>query len=77
MLPIASEYKKQYAAIIIGAIILVLSLIWRDVLLSAQEKIFPGKNNFLGDLTFAVIITGVAVLAIVFFRKSLNLDDNL
>lgn len=74
---IIGDYKKQYAAIVIGAVILVLSLVWRDVLLTLQNMIFPSKNNLFGDILFATILTGAAVLAVVILRKNFDLDDGL
>jgi len=74
---VASDYKKQYAAIIIAAVILVLSLVWRDILLSLQDIIFPSKNNFFGDLLFATILTAAGVLILVILRRNFDLKTGL
>lgn len=71
------DYKKQYAVIVIGAVILVLSLIWKDLIVDLQNKMFPKKHTLIGDTFFAIAITGLGVLAVVFLRNSLNIDQNI
>ncbi len=58
------------AALIIGSLGLIAALAWDEFLKKLLIEIFHGHDSLATDLTYAILVTVIAVLAAIFLGKS-------
>lgn len=73
-----SRFEKQFGIIVVGALVLVASLLWRDWLVQLQNEYLPqAKDNLWDSLLILLCITGVLVITMVAMRSLFGLEDTV
>lgn len=73
-----NEFKKHLSTFITGAFAFVAALVWRDAISKSIESLkvrIPYLGGWIFDYTVAIIITVVAVIAIVIISKLLKVEE--
>src|SRR2546428_3776419 len=65
------EFRKQMGTLITSALAFVAALFWRDSLVEVFNDIFPPGQQVFAKFATAMIVSVIAVLAIVFISRML------
>lgn len=70
-----SSFQKDFGLILVGAIIFIASLLWKDLISDAQEKFFPKAGSFFKRFLYVFIVTMILLMFAVFIRNIFGLTD--
>lgn len=63
------SFKQEFGLIFIGAIIFVISFLWKDLITDIEGIYFPRKYGLLGRFFFIMLITLILIMVIVYIKK--------
>ena len=69
------EFRKQMGTLITSALAFVAALFWRDSLTEVFNDIFPPGQQVIAKFATAVIVSIIAVLAIVLITRMLRAKE--
>jgi len=59
------EFFERFAALVTGAFTFVAALAWNSAIQAIIEKYFSPKEGIMGMIIYAVIVTLIAIIAII------------
>lgn len=69
------SFKIEFGLIIVGAIIVTASLMWKDLFSEIGERIFPKTNGIGGRTLYTLIITVLLLMFAVFLKDLWNIKS--
>jgi hypothetical protein len=68
-------FSKEFVLIVIGALIIAVSFLWKDYLAAVGEKYFPKSSGLLGMFIYVTLITCVVVFLTMWLRDVFIVKD--
>ena len=70
-----TSFKRDFGVILLGAIMIVASLLWKDLLTEIEELYFPKHLGLSDRFIFVMTITVILLLVAVYIKKLFKLSD--
>lgn len=71
------SFKREFGFILVGAIIFIASLMWKDILVEIEEFYFPKTKGLFNRLLYTIIITVILLIIAVHLKSILGLNRSL
>lgn len=71
------SYRREFGFIIVGAIIFIASLLWKDILIEIEEIYFPKTKGLGNRILYTIIITIILIIIAVHLKSILGLNKHL
>jgi Family of unknown function (DUF5654) len=68
--------RREFGFVIVGAIVLAVSLMWKDVLVDVGEKYFPKSHGVVGKIVYTTLITVILLAIAVHLKTVFRLIDD-
>jgi hypothetical protein len=68
-------FSKEFVLIVIGALIIAVSFLWKDYLAAVGEKYFPKSSGLLGMFIYVTLITCIVVFITMWLRDMFVVKD--
>ena len=72
---IDGDIGREFALVVVGAIVLTASLMWKDYIVDVQQRLFPDQTNLINKLLFTVLLTLVFVVILVAIRRKFDVKQ--
>lgn len=69
------SFRVEFGLILVGAIIVTASLMWKDLFSEIGEHIFPKTNGLGGRTLYTLIITVILLMFAVFLKDLWNIKS--
>ena len=70
-------YAREFGLLLIGALVLTVSLIWKDLIMEIEEYFFPIKEGGLKQrFLVTVLLTFIVITVIIIMRSYLGVSSD-
>lgn len=69
-------FKEEFGLIMIGALVFIVSFLWKDYISDMQHVIFKTYSNPLTRFLYILVITIIVISLIVYLKNYLGLATN-
>lgn len=67
--------SHEFGLVVVGAMVLAASLLWKDLILDIEDRLFPKNEGMTNRILFTVILTIIFVILIVVLRKIFDVEQ--
>jgi hypothetical protein len=72
----SDSFSQNFGIIIIGALVFIVSFLWKDFITDIEHIFLPNHDNILGRFLYILVVTLMIVYLIVMIRNYLGLNKN-
>ena len=65
----------DFSAVIISALIFVISFLWKDLLVDIEQIYFPKRKGIFNRIIYILVVTLIILSIISYLRKIFKMDD--
>lgn len=69
------SFRTEFGLIVVGAIIVTASLLWKDLFTEIGEKLFPKHQGLGGRAFYTLMITILLIMFAVFLKDIWNIKN--
>lgn len=67
--------SHEFGLVVVGAMVLAASLLWKDLILDIEDRLFPKSEGMTNRILFTIILTLIFVILIVVLRKIFDVEQ--
>lgn len=71
----SESFRNDFWTIVIGALIFLVSFLWKDLITDIEELYFPKAGGISSRVAFIAIITVAIIVLVAFIRNTVKLEN--